>query len=352
MNRLLAIGLAGLVGSTTAVVPVSADARHRSGSVIVFVSDRDTPTGASERRDDLYAYDARTGTTSRLTDSEDGELFPSVSPSGRYLAYGRFQGIEFCRFRSTTQGWACEVRRSLAFPTGGVTSKPVWSPDERSVYFSGTGPGEPDVDVFRADLAGLDAPVNLTDEPEGTPELPDFQPALSPDGRRLVLTRGGDLWQSRADGSHLVQLTATPPPANEFGADFSPDGRRLAFHSNRKAASVPLIDDFDVYLMRAEPEGPGNVPVDLTAGLAGAGGTPSRERYPSFSPDGRRLTFWWSFVPPGDANAGARLDLDGGEIFTVRVDGSDPTNVTDNNGADPAVPLVGDISPDWGRVRG
>jgi hypothetical protein len=47
-------------------------------------------------------------------------------------------------------------------------------------------------------------------------------PAWSPDGRRLVYVRGGDLWVADADGSHRARLTDAVT-----SADWAPDGKRL-----------------------------------------------------------------------------------------------------------------------------
>jgi Tol biopolymer transport system component len=352
MKRYLVAGLAALVGLSSALVPASAEAaaRPRSGSVIVFISDRDSPPNGPVL-DELYAYDMGTGVTSRLTDSVDAKNLPVISPSGRYLAYARFDGFEFCRFRATDSGWACDPTRRITFfpqPTGKI----AWAPDERSVFFAAQGPGEPDSDIFRARLAGVGSAVNLTDERPGDPELPDFQPAVSPDGRTIVFSRAGDLWRSRSDGSRLVQFTSTPAPVNEFGAEFSPDGRRLAFHSNRAAAVNPGTDGFDVYTMQPRPESATNRPTDVTSQVTGPAGASSRERFPSFSPDGQRIAFWASYVPTGNPNTGSGLDLDSGEIYTIRADSTGVANLTNNNGTEPGAPLVGDIFPDWGRVQG
>ena len=194
--------------------------------------------------------------------------------------------------------------------------------------------------------------MNLTREAPGASAANDIQPTVSPDGRFVFYSSNADLWRRRIDGSDPVQLTKTPSPANEFGAELSPDGETLVFHSNRKAPSTPGTDDFDLYVMKPRPEGRDNVAMDLTPTITAPGGGPSRERFPSFSPDGRRIAFWWSYVPKGDPNTDAQADLGSGEIYTVRADGTDPVNVTNNNGDDPAVPLAGDITPDWGFARG
>ena len=57
-------------------------------------------------------------------------------------------------------------------------------------------------------------------------------PYFSPDGKRIafVSNRAGtnDIWVMNADGSGAVNLTPTPG-VTEFTPSFSPDGRRVAY---------------------------------------------------------------------------------------------------------------------------
>jgi len=96
-------------------------------------------------------------------------------------------------------------------------------------------------------------------------------PAISPDGRTVVFSFQGDLWSVSADGGQAVRLTAHR--AYDAHAVFSPDGKQLAFSSNR-------YGDNDIYLM----------PV--------TGGAPERLTFSSlndipgcFSPDGKTIYF-------------------------------------------------------------
>jgi Tol biopolymer transport system component len=350
MKRLVCPALAVVLGASAALVPASAEAAPRRTSAIVFVSDQDhRPPG--EVVDDVYLYDTRTGRTSNLTDDREAEAFPSLSPDGRYLAYEIGSTIVLCRVKPSGPGWTCGSPRGLVSYPPSTGGNFVWTPDGTSIVYAGQTAEEPDFDLYRIDVEGFAPAVNLTDEAPGSPDVLDIQPTVTPDGRFVVYSSGSDLWRRRIDGSHPVQLTNTPAPTNEFGAAVSPDGKLLAFHSNRKAPSNPGTDGFDVYVMKVRPESGSNVPVDVTPGLTAPGGGPSRERFPSFSPDGKRLAFWWSYVPAGSTNVNAQDDLDSGEIYTVRTDGTDPVNLTNNNAPDPAVAGAGDIQPDWGRVR-
>jgi Tol biopolymer transport system component len=75
----------------------------------------------------------------------------------------------------------------------------------------------------------------------------------------------------RPDGSGLVNLTNNP--ADDITPIYSPDGRTIAFSSNRSGL-------YKIYLMGSD----GTNVTQLTRGA-------SNDRYPSFSPDGRRMVF-------------------------------------------------------------
>ncbi len=57
------------------------------------------------------------------------------------------------------------------------------------------------------------------------------QPNLSPDGKTLLFVRGGDLWQVPASGGQASRLTTHA--ARESQPMFSPNGKQIAFVSNR-----------------------------------------------------------------------------------------------------------------------
>lgn len=64
-------------------------------------------------------------------------------------------------------------------------------------------------------------------------------PALSPDGKRIVFSWAGDLWAGRAGGGLAKRLTAHP--AYETDPAFSPDGTQIAFTSNRNGPDQVFV---------------------------------------------------------------------------------------------------------------
>ena len=89
-----------------------------------------------------------------------------------------------------------------------------------------------------------------------------------------------DIYVMNADGSDLRDLTGTST-AYEGCPAWSPDGRRIAFVSDRNAPSPPPGSegerDSDIYVMNADGSGV----VDVSKNAA------RNERYPDWSPDGR-----------------------------------------------------------------
>jgi Tol biopolymer transport system component len=100
-------------------------------------------------------------------------------------------------------------------------------------------------------------------------------PQLSPDGEWLAFWEGGkqeDIFVIKTDGTGLQQLT------NDVYKDrfprWSPDGRRIAFHSNRAGKH-------DIWLINPD----GSAPERLTYAAAPA------VYFPVWSPDGKRLVY-------------------------------------------------------------
>lgn len=352
MRRLLtavaALGLVWTAQTTTA----DAAPHARSSGVIVYVSDQDS-TSADDVIDEIYAVDPQTRDITRLTYDLPGvERWPVVSPDGRSLAWIRWEvdangvprqdlsTIYRCKLRYRAGTLTCRQPRRVIGPVS--ENVIAWTADSRGLIYSGAPNADFDNDLYKVDVR-TGRTQNLTNDAvlDGT-FVANAQPAVSPDGRHIVYVRvdpgrtGPDLYRRDIDGSNPVQLTAALGSDN--APEYSPDGKRIVFHSGRDG-------DADVYVMRATVEGPDNPAVNLTDELRSADGRrPSQERSASFSPDGRHISFWWFTRPASGYAAG----FDDGDIYTMRDDGTHVRNLTDNNPTDPAALTVGDIQPDWG----
>lgn len=196
-----------------------------------------------------------------------GDFKPAVSPDGSWIAFVRGSqfGLQDVYVAPTNGGQSRRISRS-----GGRIRGVDWSPDGKSVVyatdlaggfglwraaldspkpewlpFSGQDIYNPEVAssgrlVFEAisvqtnlwefDLAGRGAGQPPTRLPVHSTRQ-ETVPALSPDGRRLafVSNRGGDrsLWLSDVDGTGLRLLTPSGVPV-AGGPVWSPEGERIA----------------------------------------------------------------------------------------------------------------------------
>jgi Tol biopolymer transport system component len=138
-------------------------------------------------------------------------------------------------------------------------------------------------------------PVNLSND-----EAVDIFPACSPDGRRIAFTSDRndslDVFVMDADGGNVKQLTRDKG-VNRAPA-WSPDGQRIAFISDRDGNN-------EIYVMNAN----GSNQVNLTK-------DPGVDADPSWSPDGTKI----AYVSLREGIRGFRLfvmDADGGNAHAI-----------------------------------
>lgn len=236
---------------------------------------------------------------------------------------------------------------------GSFDGDPGWSPDGRKLAFVSDRDGN--YEIYLMDDKGADI-RRLTNNP-GHDSFPKF----SPDGTQILFNSNidretTDIYLMNADGSNITRLTDWK--SNELTrSGWSPDGTRIAFNSDRDGND-------EIYVMNVEPLKPKPVAGDDAANL----------QTPSYSPDGRFIAYSAEFE---DKTGEIRIrDLEGGkdrvllktssaanyprwspdggwiafhqevegkwDVFKVRPDGSELTNLT--NG--PASDSVPTWSPD------
>jgi Tol biopolymer transport system component len=150
---------------------------------------------------------------------------------------------------------------------------PSWSPDGKSIAFVSHRAGDEEIYVAQAD--GRRA-RRLTVLPG-----PDLSPAWSPDGTELAWSRAGEIWTMSSFGSDKRKVVAKRQAWHEH---HSPTwhGGRIVFSSNR-------VSNFNAELFSVRAfDGGGLRRLTFTKGDDGVLGD---DGMPDFSPNGTRIVF-------------------------------------------------------------
>ena len=153
----------------------------------------------------------------------------------------------------------------------------TFTPDGRSVVYVRGGPPNGSGDRPNPALirGGMDQAIWIVSVDQGTPrKIADgSSPELSPSGDSLAFTRGGQVWIIRVAGDNEKPAELTKLRGGSSNLRWSPDGKRLAFVSNRDRHSFVGVWDFAANALRY---------IDPSTDQDGA---------PVWSPDGKSLAF-------------------------------------------------------------
>ena len=190
----------------------------------------------------------------------------------------------------------------------GLESSPSLSPDGESVVYEANDGG--DLDLFLLRVGGQ-RPIPLTEDSGAD----DHHPAFSPDGRLLA-------FRSERDGGGLFVMGATGESVRrlaKFGDNpaWSPDGSEIVFATEGESDPHAREKLSELWIVPVS----GGEPRKIFDGDA---------VQPSWSPHGHRIAFWHV-----DLGIGNR------DVWTVAAAGGDPRPVTDG----PSI----DWNPVWGH---
>jgi len=180
------------------------------------------------------------------------------------------------------EGEAAQLSRENAW-----IAEPTWTHDGREIICSMFSGG--DSSLWRLPASG-GALKRLEIAGAG------FNPALSREGNRLAYTRDRsdfNIWRVQMPGAGTAKPTSAPLISSsrlEANAQYSPDGKRIAFGSDRSGTTEIWVSDGD-----------GSHAVQVTTLGKAESGTPR------WSPDGRRIAFDWNVAGHWDiytVNAG------------------------------------------------
>lgn len=223
------------------------------GRYIAFLSNGSIARG--EVFIDLWLGDAETGKRiKRLVRSTFDPNFEELrllysqsafSPDGKYLAFtAQREGRDVLYLLDVKS----RKERRLDLKLEGITG-PSWSPDGRRLVFSGSRGGITDLYVVDADGKNF---RRLTDDVYG-----DLQPQWSPDGRRIAFAsdrgEGADLSLLRFPHWRIAVLDVDAGTVEVLpdqkglstNPQWAPDGKSLAFVSDRTGIANVFLYDFD-----------------------------------------------------------------------------------------------------------
>ncbi len=178
--------------------------------------------------------DLQTGEQEPLPDPHGVYNNFDLSPDGTQLAIQSASGAQ-------DQVYVYDSRRGsfTRLTVDGANTFPVWSHDGREVFFASSRDGG-GYRLYRKPVDGS-SPASrlLTDEQEALMETDLRWPStVTPDGKFLLIytwahpTRGGDLWKVPLDGSGDPQAVLATT-GNEIIPQISPDGKWLAYLSSQ-----------------------------------------------------------------------------------------------------------------------
>lgn len=272
-----------------------------SGDVIAYVNDEDGPAA-------IFLVDPESRETRRLTTPPAGSTdgLPAFSPDGQHVVF----------VRSTSLG----LDNLYRVPATGGEPLRLTNDNQR---ISATAWDAPEAIHYTSDRDGAYALMAFPLTDGGPPEWlvaggdAVHRPTLNLAAQRLVYQQHSldkNIWRVTLDPEQgLSEPEAFIASTRwDLSPSFSPDGRQIAFMSNRSGS-------YEIWVADADGSDPARL-TDFGGPFVGN---------PRWSPDGRQIAF--------DARRDGNAD-----VFVIDTDGGTPRRVTTHAGAD--------VVPAWGQA--
>jgi Tol biopolymer transport system component len=313
------------------------------------------PSDRAEKARGLVAIDVDTGKTRVVSEAADS-MQPSFSPHGKRIAFWGLRGNGGQRDLFTVAADGSEAKSEGKDVTNDAALdwSPTWSPDGRWLWFASNRGGS--MNLWRLPIDEASGRTLGEPEPMTTPSLWSGEISFSKDGKRIAY--GSLLWRStlqkaafdpkeeRILGAPVPILRSTQPIRDH---QVSPDGEWVAFMqtTNQEDLAIARLDGGQYRRLTDDR---------------------FRDRGPSWSPDGKQIAFYsdrggdyqiWTIRPDGSgltqmtkvSSGSANFPIfspDGSRIATAII----PTNWAMIDLRSPALPRPARVVPMSGHGLG
>jgi Tol biopolymer transport system component len=303
---------------------------------LVFSSDRHNGRGLS-----IWTMNADGSNPTRLTDEKSRtdrlpsfvpvyDLGPVWSPDGARIAFTSNRDYLFGVYIMSADGSNVRLVTDKVQNSASI----AWAPDGNRIALSGgvrtvpaiEGGPKPSVNIYTVNTDGSQL-TKLTSE--GINDSPTW----SPDGKQIAFNSNRDpdgsskIWVMNADGGNQHRLTdihgtSNPIFYDDGGPVWSPDGTKILFGGYRDfngTRNCAVVNCAELFVMNAD----GSNDVPLTNDPTRDGGFAAR-----WSPDGTRIVASRSLGTIADRGNGISMPT---AIFVMNADGTNPVKVSNRS---------------------
>jgi TolB protein len=267
---MLAICLLALVETTDVAEATSLPQNGKIAFTSFHVQDKDYG---------IFTVDPDGSSLRWLTNNVEPYDHLAWSPDGTKLAINEYDGPIWVMGADGSN-----LRRLTSNRSDLRYSSPTWTPDGTTLAFG----IDNDPSKFGNDLYTMDVDGSNKTRITNSPKIYKSSIDISPDGSQICLSQKDEIFVMNVDGSNLTRLTTERGNVNATDCSWSPDATKIAYAVVPWGiAGGPDLFDAEVCLMNADGSGKTkltNTPEGTTPFGAGSWD-------PEWSPDGAKIAF-------------------------------------------------------------